>query len=264
MPEVPLPLLSVITACRNDAIRLRRTLQSLQAFYEDLRFEHVVVDGNSIDGTDILIAPMLSKPNFRFVKGKDSGIYDAMNRGTSVSKGEWILFLNCGDALTVGPNFLFDELSVLSTQYSDHVDIACYSVQQVGEKGGKKVLLSEDLPKHRMPTSHQGMVFSRLFALRNPYHAAYKIAGDFDIYLRAEPHRVIVRQGMDPWASVEVDGFASTHPRIAYYEYLQIARDRLKGGVLVRAWLRIALRASAVIVLKAAVSRRWISWLRGV
>ena len=79
------PLLSIITVCRNDAARLKKTIESLSHFYNNPRFEHVVVDGKSTDGTDSLVAPLMHKTNFKFYSGHDSGIYDAMNHGVYYS-----------------------------------------------------------------------------------------------------------------------------------------------------------------------------------
>jgi glycosyltransferase involved in cell wall biosynthesis len=56
-----------------------------------------VVDGESTDGTDSLVAPLMHKINFKFYSEQDSGIYDAMNKGLELSNGEIIGFLNADD-----------------------------------------------------------------------------------------------------------------------------------------------------------------------
>ena len=99
-------LLSIITVCRNDAARLKKTIDSLSHFYNDLQFEHVVVDGESTDATDALVAPLMYKSNFRFYSGQDSGIYDAMNRGVMYSRAPLLLFMNCGDTMIATPDEL--------------------------------------------------------------------------------------------------------------------------------------------------------------
>jgi glycosyltransferase involved in cell wall biosynthesis len=61
-----------------------------------------VVDGGSTDGSvDYLIAQNseLRTQNFSFISEKDKGIYNAMNKGIRMAKGEYVHFLNSGDWL---------------------------------------------------------------------------------------------------------------------------------------------------------------------
>ena len=59
--------------------------------YDDI--EHIIVDGASNDGTLSLLSSMRS--NFSaLVSEPDKGIYDAMNKGIQLAKGDVIGFLN--------------------------------------------------------------------------------------------------------------------------------------------------------------------------
>lgn len=86
---------TVITVCRNCAATIEATVRSVLAQdYPNL--EYVVVDGASTDGTlDIVrkhaarISTLVSEP--------DRGVYDAMNKGMRLAKGEYLLFMNAGD-----------------------------------------------------------------------------------------------------------------------------------------------------------------------
>lgn len=89
--------LSIITINLNDKKGLQQTINSVASqSYTD--YEFIVIDGNSIDGSvDILhqneniITQWISEP--------DSGIYNAMNKGIKLSKGDYLYFLNSGDKL---------------------------------------------------------------------------------------------------------------------------------------------------------------------
>lgn len=59
-------------------------------------FEYLIIDGASKDRT-LSIIQSYSDPRIRLVSEKDKGIYDAMNKGITQSKGEWIYFMNAGD-----------------------------------------------------------------------------------------------------------------------------------------------------------------------
>lgn len=88
-------LISIITVNYNDAKGLEKTIKSVQSqTYKD--FEHIIIDGNSNDGSKEIIEN--HKKSFSYwVSEVDSGIYNAMNKGIKVAKGEYLLFLNSGD-----------------------------------------------------------------------------------------------------------------------------------------------------------------------
>lgn len=96
---------SIITVTYNAGETLTRTLNSvMRQEYEDI--EHIIVDGASTDNT-LEIAKdyrMLSDAahNGHFIhisSEHDEGIYDAMNKGIHLASGDYLLFLNAGDAL---------------------------------------------------------------------------------------------------------------------------------------------------------------------
>ena len=97
--------ISIITINYNDAEGLRKTLASVASqTYTDI--EHIIVDGASTDGSVDVIREYetinLSSTNpirIVWVSEKDKGIYDAMNKGVAKASGEYLLFLNGGDAL---------------------------------------------------------------------------------------------------------------------------------------------------------------------
>ncbi len=90
---------SIITICFNDKMRLAKTLKSVyEQEYSD--YEHIVIDGNSSDGT----FEYIEESRKHYNRGKliwfseaDKGIYDAMNKGVQRANGDLLCFLNCGD-----------------------------------------------------------------------------------------------------------------------------------------------------------------------
>lgn len=92
-----MPKLSIITVNLNNSEGLQKTIESvISQTYTD--FEYIIIDGGSTDGSVDIIKKYTDKITY-WVSENDSGIYNAMNKGIKVAKGEYCQFLNSGDAL---------------------------------------------------------------------------------------------------------------------------------------------------------------------
>lgn len=90
--------ISVITVCFNAGNVIEETIRSvLKQTYHNL--EYVIVDGGSGDETIDIIRRYGAEDAIRFISEPDDGIYDAMNKGSMLARGEYIQFLNAGDVL---------------------------------------------------------------------------------------------------------------------------------------------------------------------
>ena len=87
------PIFSIITPCLNRAEYIRDAVESVLA-QRCCSFEHIIVDGGSTDGTLELLKRY---PHLKVQTGQDQGMYDALNRGLKIAKGEIIGFLNSDD-----------------------------------------------------------------------------------------------------------------------------------------------------------------------
>lgn len=87
--------LSIITINFNNRAGLQKTIDSVisQTFKD---FEWIIIDGGSTDGSKELIE-QYDKYITYWVSEPDKGIYNAMNKGIKVAKGEYLYFLNSGD-----------------------------------------------------------------------------------------------------------------------------------------------------------------------
>jgi glycosyltransferase involved in cell wall biosynthesis len=86
--------ISIITVSYNSAASIRDTLQSIaQQDYKNI--EHIIVDGQSTDGTLAIIREF---PHVaRFISEPDNGLYEAMNKGLRMATGDVIGILNSDD-----------------------------------------------------------------------------------------------------------------------------------------------------------------------
>jgi glycosyltransferase involved in cell wall biosynthesis len=95
--------LSIVTINLNNLIGLKKTMDSiypLGADFEDL-IEHIVIDGYSDDGSqEYLIAN--KELGYSLTIEKDSGIFNAMNKGLIQCEGEYVIFMNSGDLFYKG------------------------------------------------------------------------------------------------------------------------------------------------------------------
>ena len=86
---------SVITVCYNASATIRETIASvLGQTYRDM--EYIVVDGKSSDGT-VEILQGIKDERFSFLSERDSGIYNAMNKGLRMAGGDYVIFLGADD-----------------------------------------------------------------------------------------------------------------------------------------------------------------------
>lgn len=87
--------ISVITINYNNASGLQKTIESVvgQQFSD---YEYIIIDGGSTDGSKEVIKKYKDRITY-WVSEPDNGIYNAMNKGIAVAKGEYLHFLNSGD-----------------------------------------------------------------------------------------------------------------------------------------------------------------------
>lgn len=127
--------ISIITINLNNKNGLLKTIRSVvDQTYPNI--EYIVIDGDSNDGSkDLLSHSGIHKT----VSEKDTGIYNAMNKGIKLATGEFLLFLNSGDFLcadTVVENVVkyitlknydifFGDLNISGNhyQYPNHINL---------------------------------------------------------------------------------------------------------------------------------------------
>src|SRR5579862_2884916 len=113
--------LSIITINYNNSLGLENTIKGvISQSYKN--FEFIIIDGGSTDNSVEIINSFSEEINY-WVSEKDTGIYNAMNKGIIKSSGEYLLFLNSGDYL-VDNNILskiFDEECTSDIIYGDTV-----------------------------------------------------------------------------------------------------------------------------------------------
>lgn len=164
--------LTIVTISFNAAKEIERTI--LSVIKQDTQCEFFVIDGGSTDQT----IDIVKKHNVKYISEKDKGIYDAMNKGVKLAKGDYILFLNAGDYLA-HDHAISDVLDYLDDDivYTDFV----YSGYGLFSKTSPLPL---ETIKQGMPFCHQAVFAKRKLLLKHPFDLNYKISADYDFFVR--------------------------------------------------------------------------------
>lgn len=91
------PRFTVVTPSFNMLSYLRRCVASVADQRQPV--EHIVVDGLSSDGTGDWLR---GQAHLRSVVERDSGMYDAVNKGLARARGEFVSYLNCDEQYLPG------------------------------------------------------------------------------------------------------------------------------------------------------------------
>jgi len=172
--------ISIITINLNNREGLYRTIESVKA-QTGAEFEFIVVDGGSTDGSVELIKN--SKVISGYISEKDSGVYNAQNKGIDLAHGEYLLFLNSGDCL-----YEQDTLSKIRPLLDGKTDIV-YGNLMIEENGHiipGYMPATIDLRQMMEDTLWHPVSFisARLFKNFGKYDESYKICGDYDFFFR--------------------------------------------------------------------------------
>lgn len=174
---------TVVTVCFNAKEDLKETMDSVLAqTYGDM--EYIVVDGGSEDGTQDLLEryeELFAKQekSFCYVSEKDSGTYDAMNKGCMMAKGEWINYMNAGDSF-----FSDDTLSsFFSHEIEGEAEVLYGNTLQVYDFGSG-VATPKDFGNEVMPFCHQSSFVRRNIMQRLLFNTSYRIVADHDLFYR--------------------------------------------------------------------------------
>lgn len=175
--------ISIITINRNNKIGLLKTIESvLKQTFND--FEYIVIDGLSSDGSVDVIKQFEDKITY-WLTETDNGIFNAMNKGIKVAKGEYCLFLNSGDWLV--DDFVLDDFC--NAGFVE--DIVSGNMLLVYENGNNILWESETVDEFSFDTiykrslPHQAtFIKTKLFYQYGGFNEYNKIVSDREFFLK--------------------------------------------------------------------------------
>lgn len=181
------PLFTIITVTYNAASTIRPTLGSIASQTCRL-FELIVVDGASKDDT-LEIVKEASIPSTRIISERDNGLYDAMNKGINAAQGDYLIFLNSGDAFH-SPDTLQTIADAILKEGNDYPGIL-YGQTQLVDSGrarlaDRHLTAPEQLTfksfAEGMLVCHQAFVVLRKLA--PAFNLDYRFSADYDWCIR--------------------------------------------------------------------------------
>lgn len=183
------PLFSIITVTYNAAETLPATLASVKEQSCKL-YEYIVMDGVSKDNT-VELANNANIPNARIISSPDKGLYDAMNKAIDIATGEYLIFLNAGDAFH-SPDTLQKIADVIMNH--DFPGIVYGQTQLVNTKrqriGDRHLTAPEELTlksfAEGMLVCHQAFIALR--RITGHYDLRYRFSADYEWCIRCLQH----------------------------------------------------------------------------
>jgi glycosyltransferase involved in cell wall biosynthesis len=176
-------LISIVTVSYNSAATIADTLRSVAA-QEGVEVEHIIIDGASRDDT-LALVERHGVANRVVVSEKDRGIYDAMNKGLALARGEFVGFLNSDD-------YFIDRqaLASLAAAMRPDVDAVLGDIVFIDEaRKARRCMRARQfnpaLLRLGLGLPHPAFyVRTALLRQIGGFHDGYRIAADFDLVLR--------------------------------------------------------------------------------
>lgn len=215
--------ISIITINYNNAIGLEKTILSiLNQNYSN--FEYIIIDGNSSDGSKDIILKYKEKITY-WISEPDNGIYNAMNKGINVAKGEYLLFMNSGDILVNDKNILTICEEKLC---QDIIAFDCF-LEKDNTIVGRRTHIENPTFFYvfRNGFKHQSTFIKRsLFEKLGLYNENYKIASDYEFWIRCFLNPLTIAKSYPiPIAIFQLNGISQSGNW--GYEHKQIEQDLL-------------------------------------
>ncbi|MGJ8652846.1 MAG: glycosyltransferase [Opitutaceae bacterium] len=211
-------LLTIVTVTKSPAIGFEETYTSvLREFGEYDDVEYLIKDWDATSEWAESSSPAENALGLRIrrVKGKDSGVFDAMNQSIEAARGTWMLFLNAGDWFANGfaKHLLaaIQERSVREFLYFDGVTVDHGDRREFLRKAPAILDLSHFY--YHAPILHPCLVVRRAKLAQNNFDLNYDLAADFDLMVRLVSDSSVGTHVSEPGAFI-LSGGLSEQQRI--------------------------------------------------
>lgn len=185
-------LISIITVSYNSRATIADTIRSV-ALQTNSNIEQVIIDGSSTDNTLEIVK---NTPNriTKIISEPDKGIYDAMNKGIALAKGDIIGFLHSDDMLA-SPETLQNIANAFSSSnpelgrgpdvvYGDLVFVDQNDTNKVVRYWKSRPFKPDLLKRGWMPPHPTVFMRREVYEKHGLFNIDLKCAADYDYILR--------------------------------------------------------------------------------
>lgn len=236
---------SIITTTYNDSANLRRIIGQIAAQdYENI--EYIIVDGASTDDTMEVIreAEKTFGDHLVWISEKDSGIYDAINKGLELATGDYIGF--CFDEFA-SEDVISKMVTIMEKEGTDgvHGDLDYMDGEKIVRRWrqGQGSIRSGWMPGH--PTLY---LKKEVYEKYGVYKTDYRISADYEFMIRIlKDHQV--KLSYLPEVLIKMShGGTSTSSLGAYLEGMKEGHRALKENGVSFAFVTDILRTVRVLL----------------
>ncbi|MGN0334368.1 MAG: glycosyltransferase family 2 protein [Lachnospiraceae bacterium] len=216
---------SIITTTYNDSANLRRIMKQIQA-QDYPNIEYIIVDGASTDDTMDVIreAQELFGDQLVWISEKDTGIYDAINKGLRLATGDYIGF--CFDRFASG-DVISKMVDIMEKEGTDgvHGDLLYMDGDRVVRTWhqGQGNIRSGWMPGH--PTLY---LKKEVYETYGVYKTDYRISADYEFMIRILKDQKVKLSYIPEVLIYMSHGGTSTNGLKAYLESLKEGHRALK------------------------------------
>lgn len=178
------PFFSIIIPTYNNEATLKKCINSIinQTFTD---YEILIIDGVSSDKT-LAIAENFKDVRIKIFSESDNGVYDAMNKGIDLAKGDWLYFIGSDDTF-----YETTTLKKIANLNLNNINVFYGNVKVIGETGWAK---NNDIYDGKFNTqkildkniSHQAIFYKTKFIKEKIgyFNLNYTVCSDWDFNLR--------------------------------------------------------------------------------
>lgn len=174
-------MVSIVTVCRNSADTIKDTIESvLNQTYRNI--EYIIVDGKSSDATLDIIRKYepVFQGRMRYISENDKGIYNAMNKGIRMARGQLIGIINSDDY------YELDAVENVVNNMNSNQYQVIYGYMRVLEKDAKKRIVKDNHKnlKNEMIPHPTCFVTRKTYQKYGLFLEWFKVAADYELMLR--------------------------------------------------------------------------------
>lgn len=228
---------SIITVCFNSEKTIVETIESVKnQTYKN--YEHIIIDGKSTDKTlEIIDNYKKLSDKVKVLSEKDTGIYNAMNKGIKLATGDLIVFLNSDDT------FEKDALSLIQNKYHNNVDLIYgnvywqrYFKDSIYEKeinlkpeGDNEQSTARMTMEHlnKIKNGHNSTFVKTSIMKNNLFDESYRICSDYKFFLNMYKQGRIVKYVPHRITNMKMGGISTTQLILGLKEHINCEKDVL-------------------------------------